>query len=132
MYRCRGRIELAEQGWIALDQIQDHLDQNIDTFFLQVIPDTGKRARAVALAVREVIRRQSGGHHMLAKAKILERRAGTFAVNVLAVSPQFRPVVFRARNLRQHAPRLDGKNLNLAVTMIGRAPREHFRARKLT
>jgi len=68
---------------------------------------------------------------VLAKASILERATGTFAVNVFAVPREFGPVVFRARDLRQHPRWRHGENLDLAVTMIGRAPREHLYAGKL-
>src|SRR5579863_80333 len=63
---------------------------------------------------------------MLAETPILERRTGTFAIEILAMPRQFRPVVFRACDFCQHAPWLDDKNLNLAVSMIGLAAREHF------
>ncbi len=126
VHRCRGRIELAEQGCIPFDELHDHLDESIDTFFLQVTTNTVKHAGAVQRAARNVIRRQRGGHHVLAKAPILERRTGTFAINVFAVPCEFGPVVFRARDLRQHPRWRHGKNLNLAVTMIDRAAREHL------
>src|ERR1700681_419814 len=78
---CSGRIELAEQGWIPFDELHDHLDQSIDAFFLQVTTNTVKHAGAVQLAGGNVIRLLHGGHHVLAKAPILERPTGTFAVN---------------------------------------------------
>jgi hypothetical protein len=131
MHCCSGRIELAEQGWIPFDELHDHLDQSIDTFLLQVTTNTVKHAGAAQLAAGNVIRRQRGGHHVLAKAPILEGPTGTFAVNVFAVPCEFGPVVFRARDLRQHPRRRHGKNLNLAVTMIGRAARKHLCAGKL-
>jgi hypothetical protein len=123
--------ELAEQGWIPFDELHDHLDQSIDTFLLQVTTNTVKHAGAVQLAAGNVIRRPRGGHYVLAKAPILERPTGTFAVNVFAVPCEFGPVVFRARDLRQHPRRRHGKNFNLAVTMIGHAAREHLCAGEL-
>ena len=128
---CSGRIEFAEQRRIPLDQIHDHLDQYILTLFLQMIADAGKGAGPVRLVGAQVVRRQRGGHHMLAEAPILPGGTGALAVNILPLPFEFRPVVFRARHLRQHAPRLNGQNLDLAVTIIGLAARKHFLARKL-
>ena len=105
---CSDRIEFAEQGRIPLDQIHDHLDQHIFTLFLQMVADAGKRAGAVRLVGAQVVRRQRRGHHMLAEAPVLPGRTGALAVNILTVPFEFRPVVFRARHLRQHAPRLNG------------------------
>ena len=125
------RIELAKQRWIPLRQIHDHLDKGIDTLLLQMFTNPGKRAETIRLVSTQVVRRQCRGHHMLAEAPILERGTGAFAVKILAAPCEFRPVVFRARDLRQHAPRLNDENLNLAAAIIGLAASEYLRAGKL-
>ena len=132
MRRRGGDIELAKQGRIVLDEANDDVDEGIDALFLQVISDAAKRAAAVYLVDSGVIRGKRRGNHMLAEAVILERAAGAFTVDVPAVPPEFRPVIFRACDLRQHALWLDGKYLNLTVTMIGLAAREYFPAGEFT
>ena len=129
--RCRGGIELAEQDQILLGQAKDHVHEGIDALFLQVIADAAKRAVAVRFVGTDVVRRETGSNHVLAEAVILERAAGTFAVDGPALPSELRPVVLATRDLRQHPLRLDGKYLNLAVTMIGLAAREYLAAGKL-
>ena len=70
-----------------------------------------------------------GRNHVLAEPPVSKSRTGALAADILAASGDFGTIILRARDLRQHPPRFDGKDLDLAVTKVVFAAREYLIAR---
>ena len=67
-----GVVELAEQRSVLLRHIHDHFDESIDTLLFQMIANPRKRVMAVG---SRVVRRQCGGHQVLAESPVSVRGA---------------------------------------------------------
>ena len=75
-------------------------------------------------AVIDFVRGQRSRNHMLAEAIVVERRTVALAADRFALAEEIDAVVLRPLNLRQHAPRLDGEDLDAPFPMIGFAAGE--------
>src|ERR1700710_1263454 len=62
---------------------------------------------------------------MLAKAKIVERRTGTFARKLATLDCKLRPVELRAANARCDDRAINRNDLDLPVFVIGMATRKY-------
>lgn len=124
--RRRSQIQAAKQSGVALGHVHDHLDKGVDALSLQMAAYAREHTGAVRIRIiAGGVRRQRRRDHVLAKAPIVERRAGALAPDLLAAPGDDGPVILRAGNLRQHALRLDAENGDLPGPIILLAAREH-------
>ena len=120
----RGHLQLAEQGRIALGEVDDHRDEDSVRLIREMGADAGERAGALFGAVIDLVRGERRRHHVLAEAIVVEGRTVTLALDRLARAEEIDAVVLRSGNLRQHASRLDVEDLDASVAMIGFAASE--------
>src|SRR6185437_2994260 len=108
----RGQIQLSEQGWVMLRDVEDHGDERIDALPLQMLANAGMRAGETGLLVAaKRVRRERRRDHVLAEAPVLECGAGTFAADPPPFAGEQGPIIVRARDLCQDAAGLDGDQL---------------------
>jgi hypothetical protein len=126
-HRRRCHIEPAKQRRVPLGDLHDHCHEGVDALRLQMIANPAEHAGAVGLCLAaEGIGRERHRDHVLAEAPVLECAAGARAIDLLAAPGEFRAVVFRACDLRQHPLRFDAENDDMAGATIVLAARERF------
>jgi hypothetical protein len=127
----RSQLQPAQQIAVLLRQLQDQLDQGVDALVLQVSPYPREHGDTLAPILARGVDRQRDGDHVLAETRFRESRTIAFAAERLPAPRDRRAVVFRARDLRQHALGFEDKDFHPAVAMIGLAARERLRPRAL-
>jgi hypothetical protein len=76
-----GQIQFAKQVRVGLREADDHVDQFLGAFGLQMVADARERTAAVPVGR---VGRQRRRHHVLAEARVLEGQARTFAAELVA------------------------------------------------
>ena len=123
--RRGGDLKLAEQGWIALDELDDHRNERCARLILEVGADAGECAGAARLDLgTDFIRGQRGRDHVLAESVVVERGTVALAADRFALAEEIDAVVLRSLDLRQHALGFDGEDLDAPFPMIGFAAGE--------
>jgi hypothetical protein len=97
----RGDFQLAEQGPIALGDLDDHCDKYFVRLIREVGADARERAGADWLgAAIGLVRGERRRHHVLAEAVVVEGGTGAFALDRLALAEEIDAVVLGSGDLR--------------------------------